>query len=1227
MIAIVAWLMAMAFLIDRFWSPNASVEAAASKLQNYVSQREKAFQKLMQDSGFIHQIRNGGLQDKQIQDLSGQNLLIFLFEKRNDGDDALVFWSSSLVLPPAGIRENPAGAGLASLRNGSYVWNVHDAGETYLVCLIPVRSDFIITNEYLKNEFVAGVESENFELLPPGEGVNRVSSIYGVPLFSLQPSEVQKGKTHPVVFDILIILAFLHLLVLLHLLATRTIEKHGLLKGAMLFLLLVGGLRLLTIFWGIPIDLSRYAAFDRQYYSGLPWMLSLGDLFVNLLLAIWFLFFVRLHAQIRMVRLHRPQSTLGRLSLVLGALMIVASTFISCLILQQVIRDERISLDVLNFSTINLFSLAGFLVIGCLAAFHYFLIQLIFFLLKPFQSGRFNPVIIFVAMTGLIWLTVFPAPVKGVNFMLVLVWLLLFLFLLNNTYLNLLASRVISSRLVFWMFFYAISLTLLLIAENRMKEMQERRKYARLLATKADPVNETILNSMLTDFNPDYLSPRFNRFFDSADNRMLKDSLLAESSLSYSEKYETVIYSFTAEEQPLYNAHPDGFNQLNTILETMAKPTGKRGLYYFDESYDKFSYISRIEVKDGSAKLIGYLFVVSRPEGFRSAALYPELFGRGRNSAIEQSNLYAIATYRNWKLTGSYNEYPFPIEITRPERALPEFSVRDGKAGFDELWHYPGSGNLVIISRQNRSLLEGITVFSYVFCSFLMLTAILWVFSNLISSLFQLGTLQGMWKANIRNQVHGTIILLSIFSFLVIGVVTILIFRNRFEAGNREMLNRTIRILQKELAIKNIAQDAVQHDSLFNMLESRVQKLSDVHEIDINVYDSKGLLRASSFRLPYEKGILGNRMDPLAYHHLKDLKEAQFYHKEKISALPFSSIYLPLADEAGRYYAYLNIPYFTTQSRLRQEISNFMITLINLNAFIFLIAGLVAFFITNKITASFSLIVEKMKKMSLGAANEPIVWDRMDEIGALVSEYNKMVKKLDESAKSLAQSEREGAWREMARQIAHEIKNPLTPMKLSMQYLKRSIENNDPNINQLTNDVANTLIGQIEHLNQIANEFSQFANIENARPERVDVQEVLKHVLNLFRSGDQVNIITRLESGPVYLHADRSHLIRIFTNLLQNAIQSVPEGRSPVIRLEEERIGKKIYIRVIDNGTGIDEEVQPFIFTPNFTTKTSGTGLGLAMCKRMVEQAGGTIGFLTKKGDGTTMTVELPTES
>jgi nitrogen fixation/metabolism regulation signal transduction histidine kinase len=354
------------------------------------------------------------------------------------------------------------------------------------------------------------------------------------------------------------------------------------------------------------------------------------------------------------------------------------------------------------------------------------------------------------------------------------------------------------------------------------------------------------------------------------------------------------------------------------------------------------------------------------------------------------------------------------------------------------------------------------------------------------------------------------------------------------------------------------------------------------------------------------------------------MRQVQYVQEESLTSLRYLSIYAAVRDEKGGVYAYLNIPYFLSQIDVNQEISNFLVTIINLNAFIFLIAGVIALFITNRITRSFSIIGDKMKAIRLGSTNEEIVWSRKDEIGELVKQYNIMVQQLGQSAEALAKSEREGAWREMARQVAHEIKNPLTPMKLSIQYLQKAINNNQNNVKELTSNVANTLVEQIDHLSKIAADFARFANIGNRHVELFDLRQVLTGLKDLFSANPNVEINWQRLPDEIIVRADKTHMNRLFTNLLTNAIDACEDTAGCKIDISEEVRDGHILICVQDNGEGIPSELRSKIFTPNFTTKSSGTGLGLAMSKSIIEQSGGEIWFETKEGKGTAFFVQLP---
>jgi signal transduction histidine kinase len=482
-------------------------------------------------------------------------------------------------------------------------------------------------------------------------------------------------------------------------------------------------------------------------------------------------------------------------------------------------------------------------------------------------------------------------------------------------------------------------------------------------------------------------------------------------------------------------------------------------------------------------------------------------------------------------------------------------------------------------------------------------------------------------QVNIRTQIHGTVIFISVLSFLIIGAATISFFISRYNRNNEDRLSRTAGIMMKEMQkplIDLTDTPSIDDSSSYFNLVRLVNEVADIHYVDVNIYDLSGNLEVTSDVNVYRKGILSNKMHPMAYYHLDRLREVQRVQKENVSTIEYLSIYTAVRDSRGQVRKYLNIPYFSSQFDLRQEISNFLVTIINLNAFIFLIAGTIALFITNKITQSFSVIGDKMREITLGKTNEEIVWNKNDEIGELVKQYNKMVHELEKSADALAKSEREGAWREMARQVAHEIKNPLTPMKLSIQYLQKAIHTNNTDVKELTTNVANTLIEQIDHLSKIAADFSQFANIGNKTIELVDLHQVIGSLVDLYKTNPNVSIQWDTVEGSIILKADKTHMNRLFTNLLTNAMDACAANQECRILIKEQRKGHSIIITIEDNGEGIPEQMRSKIFTPNFTTKTSGTGLGLAMCKSIVEQAKGHIWFETEEGKGTSFFVQLP---
>ena len=456
---------------------------------------------------------------------------------------------------------------------------------------------------------------------------------------------------------------------------------------------------------------------------------------------------------------------------------------------------------------------------------------------------------------------------------------------------------------------------------------------------------------------------------------------------------------------------------------------------------------------------------------------------------------------------------------------------------------------------------------------------------------------------------------LTLFAFLFIGVVTVFSLQQSSVNYHGERLLEKVDVLLRDLQ----KQDFDPYDPY------TLRALSEIHQVDLSVYDAEGELIRTSVPFFLFEGYQSPRINPeaLRAYYRQGFKPALL--EEKAGDLEYLSAYVPVAEPAQGLSYLFQIPFTSGASNLQQNVLSFIGNLLNLYVFLLLIAGAIAITVANSITRPLMKIGEKLRSFQLGQ-NEPLEWESEDEIGKLVNEYNQMIQKLEESAQKLAQSEREGAWREMAKQVAHEIKNPLTPMKLSIQYLEHARKSDPERAAAMISRVSQTLIEQIDGLARIATEFSNFAKMPKADPELLDLKALSGSVYRLFTEHqepvEQIELI--LPEGTVSAFADRGHLVRVLNNLIKNAQQAIPEGRKGQIKISVKPGAEAHTISVSDNGTGIPEAVQPKVFQPNFTTKSSGMGLGLAMCKNMMTAAGGDIYFETEEGKGTTFFVVVP---
>jgi len=466
-------------------------------------------------------------------------------------------------------------------------------------------------------------------------------------------------------------------------------------------------------------------------------------------------------------------------------------------------------------------------------------------------------------------------------------------------------------------------------------------------------------------------------------------------------------------------------------------------------------------------------------------------------------------------------------------------------------------------------------------------------------------------------------IILTLIASVLMASISIVQFKKEAKDYHQERLER------KETAIKEHINYILSNttyplttENLPLIFKDRIHELADIHSLQINIYGLNGKLLKSS-KASFS---IDTPAPPIPDYTLKLVQssmEKRYVDIKNIDGKKYRSSFSQIKDLKFKPLGILNLPYIEDDGFYDRELKNFLIRLGQVYSFMLVIAFALAYFLSSYITKSLKSISDKITETSLNQKNEKIeLEDSSREISLLIKAYNGMVDKLEESALKLAQSEREQAWREMAKQVAHEIKNPLTPMRLTVQSFQRKFDPDDPEVRQKMDDYSKTLIQQIDTMSSVASAFSNFASMPAQQNETLNVVKVVELSLEIFNEdyiefhAEQEKIITRI---------DRAQLIRIITNLVKNAIQAIPEeqpDKSIIVTVKQDN--DQVCISVRDNGSGIEDENTTYIFEPKFTTKTSGMGLGLGIIKNIIENYKGTITFESEYGKGTVFTVMLP---
>ncbi len=479
-------------------------------------------------------------------------------------------------------------------------------------------------------------------------------------------------------------------------------------------------------------------------------------------------------------------------------------------------------------------------------------------------------------------------------------------------------------------------------------------------------------------------------------------------------------------------------------------------------------------------------------------------------------------------------------------------------------------------------------------------------------------------RLSLRTRIFISMTLLIFLASILIAAVTVYQYKEEAEEYHRERLERKEERIQ--IAIDNVLKSTtypVEEDNITLIFreKNRIYQISEEHSLPVNIYSLSGKLLIKS-EAAFIKDTV--QLNSLIIDTLASQFDKRYLVESERNEGKFLTSYTYITDRKAKPLAILNLPYLEDNDLITRELFEFLKRLGQVYLLMLLIAIALAYFLSKYITRSLKTISETIDQTRLDKRNKRIeIGDASDEIYSLVNAYNSMIDELEESAAMLAKSEREAAWREMAKQVAHEIKNPLTPMRLTVQSFQRKFDANDPNIGQKIQEYSDTLIQQIDTMSSIASAFSNFAQMPAQKSETLDVVKIVGLALDIFNEG---YIVFPSEREKIIAKFDRTQLIRVVTNLVKNGIQAIPEDRIPKIIVDVFTDGNDVVITVADNGIGINEENKKKIFEPKFTTKTSGMGLGLGMVKNIVETYNGSITFTSQEEKGTVFKVRFPKE-
>lgn len=1198
-------LMVAAFALEfYFLNPDTDIQRFKSSLRKKENQIEKIFSQFETIDNLKEQLLNKPSCTKE------DKFIYLVYE-----DKELVYWSNNLIDVPEVYDNSFYNQSLLKLNDGFYVVRKHKRQNKKIVGLIPVYYEYSTSNSFLKNHF-----HPDFTLLHQTRLSSDATQGYfvsnkeGKYLFSLLQSEKLNRDT-----SICIGISLLYFFGFMLLLAYLIVYLHRLYPKSQLVFIgtssaILLGFRILMLIFQLPRSLYSLQLFAPNLHASSEIFRSLGDYWLNAL-GIFLWVYMLSSFKLNKTRLLNTKRKSYTILIVLIMLTVICSIFIFEQI-KSLVLNSSFSLQIHKGSGIEIYTIWGF------AGAALFLSTIILFIRTI--TSYFKEVISLISFYKIWLLLLGTALIIALFFDKFVALHLFFLAILGIVQgtVRYRANKNFSYMLqIIVLLFSAFYLTLIISIYAQEKEQKIRSAKAESIIDSNNPATKALLETMNSTWNKD--KKLLNLFQDPIANEVLiKEHLRNQYFNTAWSNYnvQIIICSRTDEVEVVKTNNTKTYNNCFTVFNELLQSATRIGNSPFYELTTQkgvtpyigmLSFISQIY---GEVRL--FIRIDLKPYGNEEG--YPELLVNSQRE-IGSYGRYSFAKYINNKLrysTGSFDYYRQFDNFKNIEKLQ---STENYFIKVDNYNHYVYNvtdSYKIIVSEPELSLYKKYIAFPYIFFLLFFIFVTIWSLEVYPWQPFQIHSF--------RQQIKLALIIMITMVFFIVGGVSLYYSFVSNQSQYTKEHKSKIQMLRKELfanieSAKDLAADFNPH------LQQDLTDYARILGADINIYDIYGVLLATSQPEIFSQGLLSNRMNYTVFNKLDNHEATEVTTQERIGNLEYSSVYVTLWNNKNEAVAYLNVPYFMKYKKFKTEMQDIIVGVLNINLLLIIIALLVAFAISQRITHPLVMLREKFAQIRIGRKNEKISYSKNDEIKVVVNSYNKMVDELEESTKLLAQSERQSAWREMARQVAHEIKNPLTPMKLNIQFLQRSIAQDNENWQQKFQELSGVLLKQIDELSAIASAFSDFAKLPKIQNEKIDLINLLQELVMLYNKGEiKLQLSSSLREAHVF--ADRNRLRRAFINLITNAMQSIQiPTRGEVEIVVEQQHMDFIEISIIDNGQGIPENIRSKIFSPNFTTKSSGMGLGLALTKDIINQAGGSIHFDSEVEKGTSFYITLPT--